>query len=307
MAGNKLKQTAATRTISTKRPKMDPRRLKRSKAKKEEEPNLKRTLFFLNVPAWLNHFNDILDIFRPFGPIAKMDLFGSDMFSHWGIVDYHHPVAEVAKESLSDMMDIRVASAEKSEERRKKRLRQQGKLEGPRPRTISGRRRRAASKAKVVPQSASTRALEILLRNEHIQQHSKVNQSPTKEQHGEPLREPLEQPEAVAIDHAAQNYDGDGMIVDAVYGEWDPLWESILCEPAVNFDGRNDEWEPLAEYVLRESAAALGFANAGNPLLVVTPPEGGGSSSRDSGAGGREGSSRPVAGGNGMFSYTRSA
>ena len=79
-----------------------------------------------------------------------MDLFGSNMSNHWGIVDYHHPVAEVAKESLSDMMDIRVASAEKSEERRKKRLRQQGKLEGPPPATFSGRCRRVASKEKVV-------------------------------------------------------------------------------------------------------------------------------------------------------------
>ena len=62
MAGNKPKQTVATRTISTKRPKMEQRRLKKSKAKNS---NLKRTLFFLNVPAWFNHFDDILDIFRP--------------------------------------------------------------------------------------------------------------------------------------------------------------------------------------------------------------------------------------------------
>ena len=58
MAGNNFQQTAATATgtVST-------QRLKRSKAKKEE-PNLKRTLFVLNLPAWLNHSEDILHIFR---------------------------------------------------------------------------------------------------------------------------------------------------------------------------------------------------------------------------------------------------
>ena len=59
MAGKKLKQTA------TQRLKMGLKKLKRSKAKEEEEePNLKRTLFFLNLPAWLNHSEDILHIFR---------------------------------------------------------------------------------------------------------------------------------------------------------------------------------------------------------------------------------------------------
>jgi len=267
--GNKLKQM--TGTVSTKRLKMGCRRLRRSKAKKKEEPNLKRTLFFLNVPDWLNQFEDILDIFRPFGPIAKMEMFGSDASGRWGVVDYHHPVAEFAKESLSAMMDVRVASAEKSEERRRKRLRQQGKLEG---RTASGRRRRrAASKAKVAPQSSSSMALGTLLRGKHNQQHSGVNRSRTKNQRAGPRQEPPEQP----IHDAALNYDDDGMIVDAVYGEWDPLAESIL----------------------RESAAALAVANIGNPLLVVTPPDGG---SNGAAAGGG-GDSRPVADGNGMFGY----
>ena len=106
-----------------------------------------------------------------------MEMFGSDASGRWGVVDYHHPVAEFAKESLSAMMDVRVASAEKSEERRRKRLRQQGKLEGPPAgRTASGRRRRrAASKAKVAPQSSSSMALGTLLRGEHNQRHSGVN------------------------------------------------------------------------------------------------------------------------------------
>ena len=63
MAGNKLKQTVAIRTKFY-GPKMGLSRLKRSKAKNSNS-NLKRTLFFLNVPAWFNHFDDILDIFRP--------------------------------------------------------------------------------------------------------------------------------------------------------------------------------------------------------------------------------------------------
>ena len=58
------------------------------------------------------------------------------------------------------------------------------------------------------------------------------------------------------------------------------------------------------ESILLESATAFATANIGNPLLVVTPPDGGESGS--SGAGGGD-SSRPVAGGHGMFGYARAA
>ena len=52
--------------------------------------------------------------------------------------------------------------------------------------------------------------------------------------------------------------------------------------------------------ILLESATALATANIGNPLLsAVTPsPSPGGASDRDWGG-------RPVAGGEGMFSYQR--
>ena len=50
-----------------------------------------------------------------------METFGSDMSNHWGIVDFHDPVAEFARESLDTIMEVKVASADKSEERRKDR------------------------------------------------------------------------------------------------------------------------------------------------------------------------------------------
>ena len=43
------------------------------------------------------------------------------MSNHWGIVDFHDPVAEFARESLDTIMEVKVASADKSEERRKDR------------------------------------------------------------------------------------------------------------------------------------------------------------------------------------------
>ena len=54
-----------------------------------------------------------------------MELFGSNLSDHWGIVDFHDPVAEFARESLDAIMEVKVASVEKSEERRKERLRRE--------------------------------------------------------------------------------------------------------------------------------------------------------------------------------------
>ena len=52
------------------------------------------------------------------------------MSNHWGIVDFHDPVAEFARESLDTIMEVKVASADKSEERRKDREAIQEKKNG---------------------------------------------------------------------------------------------------------------------------------------------------------------------------------
>merc|ERR1719219_1900959 len=88
---------------------------------------MKRTLFFFNVPAWVSEHEELIEVFRPFGAIAKLELFGSNLSDHWGIVDFHDPVAEFARESLDAIMEVKVASVEKSDERRKERLRRERK------------------------------------------------------------------------------------------------------------------------------------------------------------------------------------
>ena len=67
--------------------------------------------------AFLDNFN----LVKQFGAIAKLELFGSGPSDHWGVVDFHKPVAEFARESLDAIMEVKVASAEKSEERRRDR------------------------------------------------------------------------------------------------------------------------------------------------------------------------------------------
>ena len=64
---------------------------------------------------------------------------------------------------------------------------------------------------------------------------------------------------------------------------------------------RSGEWDSFMKKILLESATALATANIGNPhLSAVTPsPSPGGASSADRDWG------RPVAGGEGMFSYQR--
>merc|ERR1719422_2256863 len=55
-----------------------------------------------------------------------MELFGSSASNHWGVVDFRDDaVADFARESLDPVMEIKVASKEKSEERRKDRLRKE--------------------------------------------------------------------------------------------------------------------------------------------------------------------------------------
>ena len=56
-----------------------------------------------------------------FGVIANMELFGSSASNHWGVVDFREAVADFARESLDPVMEVKVASKEKSEERRKDR------------------------------------------------------------------------------------------------------------------------------------------------------------------------------------------
>ena len=51
-----------------------------------------------------------------------MELFGSSASNHWGVVDFRDDaVADFARESLDPIMEVKVASKEKSEERRKDR------------------------------------------------------------------------------------------------------------------------------------------------------------------------------------------
>ena len=58
--------------------------------------------------------------------------------------------------------------------------------------------------------------------------------------------------------------------------------------------------------ILLESATALATANIGNPLLSVTPsPSPGGASAAGSTVAADRDWGRPVAGGEGMFSYQR--
>ena len=54
-----------------------------------------------------------------------MELFGSSASNHWGVVDFRDAVADFARQSLDPIMETKVASAEKSEERRKDRYRMQ--------------------------------------------------------------------------------------------------------------------------------------------------------------------------------------
>merc|ERR1719188_2341851 len=123
----------ATATVSTKRLKMR-RKLKKSRATRKraaimsaaagrEMSSGRRTLFFFNVPAWVTEYEELIEIFRPFGVIAKMELFGSSAWNQWGVVDFRDAVADFARESLDAIMEVKVASKEKSEERRKDRLR----------------------------------------------------------------------------------------------------------------------------------------------------------------------------------------
>merc|ERR1712037_509949 len=125
-SGNKITKMV---TVSTKKLKMKMKRKKakaaRRKVAKSAGNKMRRTLFFFNVPAWINEYEELIEVFRPFGAIAKLETFGSDMSNHWGIVDFHDPVAEFARESLDTIMEVKVASADKSEERRKDRLKRE--------------------------------------------------------------------------------------------------------------------------------------------------------------------------------------
>ena len=92
-----------------------------------------------------------------------MELFGSDASDHWGIVDFHEPVADFARESLDVIMEVKVASVEKSEERRKARLKRERRdkrkmIKGPKttseqedrlPQTSSGQKDRPAAAPQV--------------------------------------------------------------------------------------------------------------------------------------------------------------
>ena len=50
-----------------------------------------------------------------------MELFGSSASNHWGVVDFRDAVADFACQSLDPIMEVKVASKDKSEERRKDR------------------------------------------------------------------------------------------------------------------------------------------------------------------------------------------
>jgi len=263
-------------TFSTKKLKMKKLKSKKEKARRKVAISagkrmMRRTLFFFTVPAWVNEYDELIEVFRPFGAIAKMELFGSDVSDHWGIVDFHLPVAEFAREGLDPIMEVKVASAEKSEERRKDRLKRE--------------------------RSEKRRAMKMIKRPKTTSEEKDRLPKTSSEQKERPAasqvslaRDPLEQDlgffHHAALDSAEADRSGylsDDMLVDAVYGEWDSVLESILLE----------------------SAAALATANIGNPLLVVTPPPAHARSTR-SGAADKDWE-RPVAGGDGMFSYHREA
>merc|ERR1719351_503316 len=95
--------------------------------------------------------------------------------------------------------------------------------------------------------------------------------------------------EAISL---VQEVGDDAMDLSACY---DSEEEDML------FDAESGEWDSFMKKILLDSATALATANIGNPLLsAVTPsPSTGGASSADRDWG------RPVAGGEGMFSYQR--
>ena len=69
----------------------------------------------------MEKFSIIISDLMQFGVIANMELFGSSASNHWGVVDFREAVADFARESLDPIMEVKVASKDKSEERRKDR------------------------------------------------------------------------------------------------------------------------------------------------------------------------------------------
>merc|ERR1719188_2493284 len=211
----------ATATVSTKRLKMR-RKLKKSRATRKRAAMMsaaaggsgmssgRRALFFFNVPGWVTEYEELIEVFRPFGVIAKMELFGSSAWNQWGVVDFRDAVADFARESLDAIMEVKVASKEKSEERRKDRLR----TEWHRKREMIKRAKTTSEQKDRLPKTS----LEQMERSAAAPQPS-IEETTS-----------LELGDAMELSAC---YDSEeDMLADNEYGEWDHFMERILLESA---------------------------------------------------------------------------